>query len=156
VPLIPFVFLLLPLAEIATFVAVGSRIGVLATIGLVVASGVLGMLLLRIQGFGALQRIRAMTETGGSPGREMVHGAMIVMAAILLILPGFLTDVAGLLLFIPPVREIAWRFLRGRITVSASTGGFTRTYRDDRVIDLDRDDYSRRPPSDDKNRTIED
>ena len=114
----PLFILALPFIEIAAFILVGGKIGVLWTIALVVLSSIAGALLLRIQGFGALNRIRDEVEAGRNPGRELAHGAMIMLAAVLLLIPGFVTDIIGLLLFIPPVRDLAWRFLKRRITVS--------------------------------------
>jgi UPF0716 protein FxsA len=141
--------LALPIVEIAVFVVVGSKIGVLWTIALVILSGVVGSLLLRVQGFGALNRIRAELDAGRDPGRELAHGAMIMLAAVLLLIPGFVTDVIGLLLFVPPVRDAAWRFLRRRVVVAGSFsggfGGFRSRKPDDKTIDLDAQDYSRTP-----------
>lgn len=135
--------LLLPLLEIAGFVVVGSRIGALATVGLVVASAILGAVLLRVQGMGALRRAQIQAQTGGAPDREIVHGAMIVLAGLLLIIPGFITDIIGLLLFLPPVRDLAWNALRSRIVVMGNgfgaRGGQAR--REAKVIDLDERDY---------------
>ena len=147
---IPLFILALPIIEIAVFVLVGSKIGVLWTIALVVLSALAGSWLLRIQGFGALNRIRAELDAGRDPGRELAHGAMIMLAAVLLLIPGFVTDVIGLLLFIPPVRDVTWRFLKQRIVVNGSVfstrfDGFRNRTRDTRTIDLDTEDYSRTP-----------
>jgi UPF0716 protein FxsA len=146
---IPLFILALPIIEIAVFILVGGKIGLLWTIALVILSGVAGSLLLRIQGFGALNRIRAELDGGRDPGRELAHGAMIMLAGVLLLIPGFVTDIIGLLLFIPPVRDAAWRFLKRRIVVSGSFstgfGGFRNRGRDAKTIDLDADDYSRTP-----------
>lgn len=144
--LLPFLIFLVPILEIATFVVVGSHIGVLATVLLVVATSVAGAALLRIQGLGTLARIRAQVDRGALPDRELAHGAMILVAGLLLLMPGFLTDLVGLLLFIPPVRDAAWRLLRGRIVVAARGpwgGGFAGSRGDDRTIDLDSDEFSR-------------
>ncbi len=141
--------LLLPLAEIATFVVVGSKIGALATVALTIAMSFAGALLMRWQGFGILGRLQRELDTGGSPGRELAHGAMVLLAGVLLLIPGFLTDVLGLLLFIPPVRDLAWRFLRSRATVVTdfSFTDFRATpTRDSRTIDLDDDEFSRTTP----------
>ena len=141
---LPLFLLALPLLEIAGFVIVGREVGALATVGLVVASGIAGVLLLRHQGFGVMARVRAEMAGGGDPSRQLAHGAMIVVAAILLIIPGFITDIIGLLLFLPPVRDLAWSRLKGRIVVATdfTTGGFRGRSRD-KVIDLDDGDYSR-------------
>lgn len=123
---------------------VGREIGALATVGLVLASSIAGVLLLRHQGFGVMTRIRAEMDAGRDPSRQLAHGAMIVVASIFLIIPGFITDIIGLLLFLPPVRDLAWRTFKGRIVVATNftTGGFSGRPRD-RVIDLDDGDYSR-------------
>jgi UPF0716 protein FxsA len=146
-------FLLLPLLEIATFVLVGSEIGALNTIGLVLLSGVAGAMLMRWQGLGLLTRIRREVDAGNSPGREIVHGTMILVAGILLVIPGFLTDIAGLVLFLPPVRDFVWRHVKSRITVvsaAAGAAGF-RTRRDNgRTIDLDEEEFARNPGRDDE------
>lgn len=152
--MIALFLLALPLLEIATFVIVGSQIGVLATIGLVLASFVLGMLLLRTQGVGALARAQSELQAGRDPGAHVVNAVMTVVAAILLLVPGFLTDIAGLLLLVPAVRHLAWRLLKSRIAVSGRfatfQGGFGSTRWSggrsaDRgpVVDLDANDYSK-------------
>jgi UPF0716 protein FxsA len=144
--MLPFLFLVMPILEIATFIVVGSEIGVLPTILLVIATAVTGASLMRIQGLGALNRIRIALDSGEAPDRELVHGLMILLAGVLLLIPGFLTDILGILLFVPPIRDLAWRFLRGRIGVvvsSGSFGGFSRRADDGRTIELDQDEFSR-------------
>ena len=142
-PFALIIFLALPLIEIAGFVVVGSEIGALATVGLVIATTILGSVLLRIQGFGIMTRIRETMEKGGEPGRDLVHGFMVMLAGVLLFLPGFVTDAIGLVLFIPPVRDLAWKFLSKRITV-VNVGGFARRPGGRPTIDLDEDEFSRR------------
>lgn len=147
--IIPFLLLAIPLLEIAVFVLVGQQIGVLATLGLVLATAIGGSILLRVQGFGVMARIRKTMDEGRMPGRELVHGFMILIAGILLLTPGFVTDTLGFLLFIPALREAGWAFLRKRIVI---IGGSTRPQGDprqrpqDRVIDLDMSDYSSTDP----------
>lgn len=106
--LAPLVMLAMPFIEIAGFVIIGSKIGVFATLGLVILSAMLGFFLLRVRGIGLLQRIRTETAAGRVPDREMVHGAMLVLAAILLIVPGFVSSTIGILLFIPFIRDFMW------------------------------------------------
>lgn len=141
--------LALPFLEIAGFIVVGSKIGVLATLGLIILSIFVGVFLLRLQGFGLLQKIREETEAGRTPKRELVHGVMLFFAALLLIIPGFLTDIIGLLLFIPAVRDIGWRFISDRVVVVNSTGGRPSRSKPTRikeqVIELDPEDYSSKP-----------
>lgn len=155
-PVIPLFLLALPFLEIAGFVVVGQEIGVLYTLALIIAAGILGAVLLRVQGFGVMTRVRRELDAGGDPSRELAHGAMILLAGVLLLIPGFITDVIGLLLFLSPVRAAAWRFVRSRVSVSTSGfGGFAASgwgagsspaRRPDRkTIDLDADEYSSRP-----------
>ncbi|MCT8998101.1 FxsA family protein [Chelativorans intermedius] len=146
--IVPFLLLAIPLLEIAVFVVVGGQIGVLATLALVLATAVAGSILLRIQGFGVLARVQQTLNEGRVPGRELVHGVMIMIAGILLLTPGFVTDALGFLLFIPAVRDIGWTFLRERIVIVGGgngRGGATGGSRD-KVIDLDMEDYSRSEP----------
>src|SRR5699024_5519305 len=87
---------------------------------------------------------------GRTPAREVVHGVMVLVAGILLLIPGFVTDIIGLLLFIPAVRDLGWRFLRGRLggSVRFASFGFARPRpAGPPVIDLDSEDYRRDPES---------
>lgn len=154
--MIALLLLAFPLIEIAMFVIVGQAIGVFPTIGLVLASFVLGVVLLRTQGIGALARAQAELQAGRDPGAHMVGAVMTVVAAILLIIPGFVTDIFALLLMIPGVRQLVWHRLRSRIAVSGSFAGFRGTSGSTRwsgnrsrdrgpVVDLDESDYSRKP-----------
>jgi UPF0716 protein FxsA len=105
-------------------------------------------MLLRIQGFGVMSRVRKELDAGQDPSRQLAHGAMILLAGVLLLIPGFVTDIVGLLLFLPPVRDLAWRFLKSRVVVSAGGfGGFARPGARSRgkTIDLDEDEYSAGP-----------
>jgi UPF0716 protein FxsA len=148
---VPLFVLALPFLEIAGFIVVGSKIGVLATLGLIILSIFVGVFLLRLQGLGLIQKIREETAAGRTPKRELVHGVMLVFAAFLLIIPGFITDIIGLLLFIPAVRDFGWRCISDRVVVVDS--GQRRHRPDtsrikDRVIELDPEDYSSKPDPD--------
>jgi UPF0716 protein FxsA len=146
--LIPFLLLALPALEITVFIIVGSQIGVLPTLMIVVATAIAGAILLRIQGFGVLRQIRQTLDQGKMPGRELVHGVMILAAGILLLTPGLVTDTLGFLLFIPPVRDLVWKMLRSRIVIIGGGQGASpgpRRRPDGHTIDLDAEDYSARP-----------
>jgi UPF0716 protein FxsA len=135
--LIALSLLALPIAEIAMFIVVGSYIGVLPTIALILASSIAGVLLLRLQGLGNLARLRTAMERGDTPTGAVADGAMILLAGLLLITPGFITGALGLLLFIPPVRKLFWKLAGFRLAVVATRrGGPT-------VVDLGRDEYVR-------------
>jgi UPF0716 protein FxsA len=148
-PVVLLLVLALPLLEIAGFVVVGRQIGVLPTLGLVIATAIAGSVLLRVQGFGVLSRIRKELDAGRDPSRELANGVMIALAGVLLLVPGFITDILGILLFLPPVRAFAWRQLRDKVDVtttfrSGAGFGFARTGPGGRgkTIDLDEGEYS--------------
>ena len=147
--LIPLFILLLPLAEITCFILVGRKIGLFPTLSLVVFSAIAGILLMRVQGFGVLMRLRQASQDGRAPGKEMLDAAMIVVAGILLLIPGFLTDIVGLALFLPPVRSFLWnRLIRNVVVVDIGgvrPGGTPETGAQ-RTIDLDENDFHRDGP----------
>lgn len=149
--IIPFLLLAVPIAEIAVFILVGGQIGILWTFALILLTAVLGSILLRIQGFQIINRLREETNAGRVPGRELGDGAMILVAGVLLLTPGFVTDTLGFLLFFPPFRTLIWSFMASRIRIidpeelrnSPFSGpGGRRNTRDENVVDLDPDDFS--------------
>jgi UPF0716 protein FxsA len=107
------VFIVVPIAELYVIIQIGGLIGVLPTLALLLADAVLGSLLLRHQGRGAWQRFNQALAERRFPGREVADGLMIAVGGTLLLTPGFITDVFGLLLLIPPTRAVARRLLRG-------------------------------------------
>lgn len=114
------ILLLLPVAEIAMFIEVGGWIGAWPTVGLVVLSAILGSVLVRRQGLTAMKRAQEAAERGEFPVGAVFEGFCIVLAGVLLMIPGFLTDVVGLLLFVPPVRNALGRWLFERLRGSGS------------------------------------
>lgn len=119
-------FLLLPLLEIATFILVGQAIGLLPTLALVVLAAIAGGLLLRQQGLSALARMRDNVNAGTIPGRTLFDAMLIGLAAVLLVLPGFLSDAAALLLLVPPVRAWLFRSLSRHVRVVETTATYRR------------------------------
>ena len=97
--------LLVPVAEIAVFVQVGSRIGAGMTVLLVVVSAVVGVWLVRRKGLVTATRVQAMVARGESPALGMLEGLALLAAGVLLVIPGFLTDIAAFALLIPPLRR---------------------------------------------------
>jgi len=134
--------LLLPLIEIAVFIWIGGMIGVLPTILLTVVTALAGTLMLRQQGLSLLMRMQKELDAGRSPGNEVMQGAMIVLASILLLIPGFVTDAIGLLLFVPPVREALAKFIIARSNVVIVESGSNARRPEDGVVDLDTEDWS--------------
>ena len=112
--IVPVLLIAWPLAEIAGFVLVGRAVGVWATLALTVLSAVFGLLLVRAQGLGVLRRGLALLERGAPPVQEMFEGALLAAAGALLLLPGFLSDIVGLVLLVPAVRRLLMRFVLAR------------------------------------------
>jgi UPF0716 protein FxsA len=120
-------FMLVPLAELAAIIAVGKSIGVLATLLLLLAFSISGAWLAKREGLAAWRRFQVAMEEGRVPNREVADGAMILAAGALLLVPGFLTDLLGLLLLFPGSRALARRWIpalarwraarRARVTV---------------------------------------
>jgi UPF0716 protein FxsA len=101
----PFaLFLLWPIVEIALFVTVGGAIGLGWTLLVILGTGVLGVWLMRSQGLRTAERLRREMDSLRNPIAPVANGALVLLAAALLVLPGFLTDALGLLLLLPPVR----------------------------------------------------
>jgi UPF0716 protein FxsA len=115
--LLPLVilFIVVPIAELAVIIQVGQAIGVWWTIGLLVADSILGSVLMRSQGRAAWRRFNAAVQEGRVPAREVLDGALVVFGGLLLLTPGFLTDVLGLALLIPPTRALVRRVLVRRL-----------------------------------------
>ena len=111
----PVGLLLLPLVEIALFIWVGGGIGAGATILCILATAILGAVLLRRQGTGNLRRVQDALRHGQIPVAEMLDGVFLALAGILLFIPGFLTDALGVCLFLPPVRQWATNRFLARI-----------------------------------------
>ncbi len=107
----------LPLVEIALFVVVGGAIGLWPTLGLVVLAAVAGVALIRLHGFQALAGMRRSIEAGEDPVGPLAHGALVVLAGLLLIVPGFFTDALGIALLLPPVRRFVIARIGARVSV---------------------------------------
>ena len=118
---LPFLLLAIPILEISIFIMVGDIIGLWPTLGMILVTAFLGTLLLRHQGFQLLREAQEKTKANQMPGRALVHGVMLVVAGIFLLTPGFVTDSCGFLLFIPPIRDGIWAFLKSRISFQTIT-----------------------------------
>ncbi|WP_162654600.1 FxsA family protein [Lentilitoribacter sp. Alg239-R112] len=162
--IIPILLLVVPISEIAVFILIGGQIGVFPTLVMIFVTAILGTFFLRQQGLGILQRLQNEQKAGRLPGRELVHGAMIMIAGVLLLTPGFVTDSIGFLLFFPPFRDLAWNFIKSRISVvnfggglgggpNGGMGGFHSTdrhpnYPKEPYVDLNEDEYTSEPNPD--------
>ena len=120
-------FIVVPIAELYVIIQVGQLIGVVPTLILLLADAVLGSMLLKHEGRGAWRRFNEALAARRFPGREVADGALIIVGGTLLLTPGFLTDILGLFLLLPPTRAIARRVLK-RLTIGriAFVGGLSR------------------------------
>ena len=115
-------FILVPAAELALLIEVGSRIGTATTILLIVATGVLGASLASRQGLEVLRQIQQETAVGRMPGGAIVDGMLIFAAGLVLMTPGFLTDVAGFLCLVPATRRVIKQAVARRLERAAREG----------------------------------
>lgn len=104
------IFLAVPILEIALFIQVGGLIGLWPTLAIIVLTALGGTALMRAEGIRALRDLRLRLDRGGNPVGPIANGAVILVAGVLLVSPGFFTDTIGLLLLVPPIRAwvIAW------------------------------------------------
>jgi UPF0716 protein FxsA len=118
------VFIVVPLAELYVILKVGDAIGVVWTIVLLAADSLLGSVLLRSQGRSVWKRFNGALSEGRMPHREVIDGVLVIFGGAFLITPGFITDIFGLILLIPPtravVRRIATRRLGRRVAVGVA------------------------------------
>jgi len=121
-PTLLLLFIVVPAVELALLIEIGSRIGTLGTIGLIVLTGLVGAALARWQGFLVLRRMQEQTARGELPASSLIDGVLILIAAALLVTPGILTDAVGFALLVPAVRASLRRALRRRIERSIEQG----------------------------------
>ena len=121
VPVLALAFIVVPLAELAVILAIGHSIGFLPTLALVVVLSLAGAWLAKREGLSAWRRLQRALAEGRMPTVEVADGVIVLLAGALLLAPGFLTDVVGVLLLLPPVRAAvrraaprlaAWRLRR--------------------------------------------
>jgi UPF0716 protein FxsA len=121
-PLLFLLFIVVPLAELYVIIQVGQLIGVLPTIALLLLDSILGTILMRSQGRLAWRRFTAATQARRPPAREVIDGALVLLGGAFLLTPGFLTDILGISLLLPPsravIRRVLVRRLLTRVTIS--------------------------------------
>lgn len=115
-------FTLIPIAEMYLLIRIGSQIGAMPTIAVVILTALLGASLTRIQGFRTLGKIQDAMARGAVPAEELFDGVLIFAAGLVLITPGFLTDAIGFALLLPPSRNAFKRWLRRRVDTMISRG----------------------------------
>lgn len=125
VALLAVLFIVLPIVELAVIFQVGQALGVLNTIGVLLLVSVIGAWLVKREGMAVFQRFQQQVQSGMVPSREIADGVLIMLAGALLVTPGFVTDLLGVLLLLPPVRatvRTAALYRAGRRVVRVDRG----------------------------------
>lgn len=135
------VFLLLPIIELTLLFKLGNWIGWIPTLLLVLGAGMAGAAVARFEGWRAAMRVRSQLAHGVLPAAEMFDGLLIGAAGVLLVIPGVLSDVLGLVLLLPPTRKLVRRWLmhalrtRFHVQTIGRTAAGDATLEGDRIID---------------------
>jgi UPF0716 protein FxsA len=112
-------FIAIPVVELYILIEVGKKIGSLATIAIIILTGILGTYLIKSQGFMILRKIQNDLNEGIMPGDSLIQGAIILLGGVLLLTPGFITDITGFIFLMPAGRKIVkkylWKWLKGKI-----------------------------------------
>ncbi len=115
-------FVLVPIAELAIIIQVGQAVGVWWTIAILIADSVLGSLLMRSQGRATWRRFDDALRSGRVPAAEVLDGGLVIFGGACLLTPGFITDLFGLLLLLPPTRAVVRRLLVRRFALRMVAG----------------------------------
>jgi UPF0716 protein FxsA len=121
-PVLLLLFIAVPIVELAVIIQVGQWIGLWPTLALLVADSVLGTMLMRSQSRLAWRRFNEALATGRPPAREVIDGALVIFGGAFLLTPGFVTDIFGILLLLPPSRAV----LRGLLVRRLAKGMVVR------------------------------
>lgn len=106
------IFTLLPVSELAILIKVGAVIGTLNTVLLVIGTALAGAFLVRMEGINVIYRFQQNLREGVFPAEEIFDGALLLVAGAVLVTPGFMTDILGLLLVLPPSRTVIKELIR--------------------------------------------
>jgi UPF0716 protein FxsA len=146
-------FIVVPIIELFLLIQLGQWIGTLPTIGIIIVTGTLGAFLARRQGGQVLGRVQTEFQSGQIPANAIFDGAIILVAAALLVTPGILTDVVGFMCLIPYTRQIIKQIIRAQFEKAVQRGqvrtttfsygppnGHNRPHEPDDVIIIDHED----------------
>ncbi|HJM82706.1 MAG TPA: FxsA family protein [Nitrospinota bacterium] len=117
-------FTVTPLVELALLIEIGSFMGVVPTIGLVLITGAVGALLARSQGLAVIQELNEKTSKGEMPTDQIADGLMILVGGVLLVTPGIITDLLGFLLVVPTTRRAIRDFVKSKIIADIQFSSF--------------------------------
>ncbi|MGF1757495.1 membrane protein FxsA [Photobacterium sagamiensis] len=126
-PVLLFLFIVVPIVEIALFVQLGGFLGLWPTIALVLITAVVGASLVRSQGIATLMAVQTKLQQGELPAQQIVEGVMLAVSGVLLLTPGFMTDALGMFVLLPAPRAMLAQQIMSRVKVKgmASGSGFS-------------------------------
>jgi UPF0716 protein FxsA len=123
-PFLLLLFIVVPIVELYVILQVGQTIGVVPTIALLIADSIVGSVLMRAQGRAAWRRFNAALAERRVPHREVLDGVLVIFGGALLLTPGFVTDLLGMLLLLPPTRAVIRGLLGRRVLPRMVDSGF--------------------------------
>ncbi|PSU31269.1 FxsA family protein [Photobacterium lutimaris] len=122
-PILLFLFIVVPIVEIALFIQVGGFLGLGPTVGLVLVTAVVGASLVRSQGIATLMSVQSRLQQGELPAQQIVEGVMLAVSGVLLLTPGFMTDAMGMAVLLPGPRAWLAKQLMSRVKVQGMSSG---------------------------------
>ena len=122
-------FTVMPVVELALLIHVGAYIGAWNTVAIVIITGVAGAFMAREQGFSTLRKIQDSVNSGVMPADEILNGILILCGGIMFLAPGFITDLLGFIMLIPPARNFIKKIIEKKIH---------KKIREDRIITIGR------------------
>jgi UPF0716 protein FxsA len=143
-------FVAVPIVEIALFIQVGGWLGLWPTLAIVILTALVGAVLVRTQGLETVRRLKRNLAQGRDPVSPIAHGALILVAGVLLLTPGFFTDAVALALLLPPVRAalISWGAARLTVVVAgAATQSEARRSPGPQTVEAEYEVVDESPPS---------
>jgi len=117
-------FVIVPVTELYILIEVGKKIGSLTTIGIIILTGIIGAYLVKSQGFMILRKIQNDLNDGIMPGDSLIQGAIILAGGVLLLTPGFVTDIVGFIFLIPVSRNVVKKYLLKWLKGKVKEGNF--------------------------------
>jgi len=136
-PALLFLFIVIPLVEVMLLIKIGEVLGFWMALLVVIGTGALGAFLARLEGWRAWQEVQSATRRGEMPTEAILEAVLILIAGIVLITPGILTDIAGLLILFPLTRKAFLIWLKKKLKTHLEEGQSTRAKFEYRVKDDD-------------------
>ena len=146
--LLVILFTVIPAFEIYLLIKVGGEFGIINTIWFVIATGVIGASLAKSQGLSIIQRIQKESQNGRIPGKEIIQGLMIFAGGLLLLTPGFITDIFGFCLVMPGPRHVLMIFVSKLVESAITNGNFQFQAQGFGASSMDSSPYEREQESD--------